>query len=284
MKSLSLILSDIRIEHTLFALPFAVMSAFMAAGGMPEAGMLALVIIAMFFARSAAMAFNRLADARFDRTNPRTAGRPLAAHRTTPFTYVSFIIFSSAAFIITAWYINRLAFLLSPVALGVVFFYSYTKRFTAYSHFFLGFALSLAPIGAWVAVKGEINGVPLLLGMAVLFWLVGLDIIYSCQDVDHDRSQSLYSIPSRFGIERALQISFAAHLFMVVFLLLSFIFAPQLGTVYLVGVALAAALLLYEHSLVKPDDLTRVNKAFFNVNGVISVGLMLFTMADMLLP
>lgn len=125
---------------------------------------------------------------------------------------------------------------------------------------------------------------PLLLGMAVLFWLVGLDIIYSCQDVDHDRAASLHSIPSRFGIERALQISFAAHLFMVVFLLLSFIFAPQLGTVYLVGVALAAALLLYEHSLVKPDDLTRVNKAFFNVNGVISVGLMLFTMADMLLP
>jgi len=283
MKSLPLILRDIRIEHTLFALPFAVMSAFIAAGGMPEIRMLALIVIALFFARSAAMAFNRLADARFDATNPRTAKRPLASKKAGSVSYIAFIIVSSAAFCITAWYINRLAFMLSPAALGVVFLYSYTKRFTPYSHFFLGFALSLAPIGAWVAVRGEITAVPLLLGTAVLFWLVGLDIIYSCQDIEHDKSARLYSIPSRFGIERALRISYAAHIFMVIFLLLSTVFAPQLGAVYLAGVILTAALLWYEHSLVKPDDLTKVNEAFFNVNGVISVGLMIFTVTDTLL-
>ncbi len=283
MKSLPLILRDIRIEHTLFALPFAVMSAFIAAGGMPETRMLALIVIAMFFARSAAMAFNRLADARFDATNPRTAKRPLAAKKAGSVSYIVFIVVSSAAFCITAWYINRLAFMLSPAALGVVFLYSYTKRFTPYSHFFLGFALSLAPIGAWVAVTGEITAVPLLLGAAVLFWLVGLDIIYSCQDLDHDRSAGLYSIPSRFGIERALRISYAAHIFMIIFLLLASMFAPRLGAVYIAGVILTAALLWYEHSLVKPDDLTKVNEAFFNVNGVISVGLMIFTVTDILL-
>jgi 4-hydroxybenzoate polyprenyltransferase len=283
MKSLPLILRDIRIEHTLFALPFAVMSAFIAAGGMPETRMLALIIIAMFFARSAAMAFNRLADARFDATNPRTANRALASKKAGAISYIVFIIVSSATFCITAWYINPLAFMLSPVALSVIFLYSYTKRFTAYSHFFLGFALSLAPIGAWVAVRGEITTVPLLLGTAVLFWLVGLDIIYSCQDIDHDKSARLYSIPSRFGIERALRISYIAHIFMIIFLLLSSVFAPQLGTVYIAGVILTAALLWYEHSLVKPNDLTKVNEAFFNVNGVISVGLMIFTVADTLL-
>ena len=283
MKSLPLILRDIRIEHTLFALPFAVMSAFIAAGGMPETRMLALIIIALVFARSAAMAFNRLADARFDAANPRTAKRALASKKVGAISYIVFIIVSSAAFCLTAWYINPLAFMLSPAALGIIFLYSYTKRFTAYSHFFLGFALSLAPIGAWVAVKGEITAVPLLLGTAVIFWLVGLDIIYSCQDVDHDKSARLYSIPSRFGIERALQVSYIAHIFMIIFLLLSSLFAPQLGKVYIAGVILTAALLWYEHSLVKPNDLTKVNEAFFNVNGVISVGLMIFTVTDTLL-
>ena len=283
MKTLSLILRDIRIEHTLFALPFAVMSAFIAAGGMPEAGTLALIIIALVFARSAAMAFNRLADARFDALNPRTAKRVLASKKAGSISYIVFIVISSAAFCVTTWYINRLAFMLSPAALGTIFLYSYTKRFTAYSHFFLGFALSLAPIGAWVAVKGEITAVPLLLGTAVIFWLVGLDIIYSCQDVDHDKRAGLFSIPSRFGIERALRISYTAHIFMIIFLLLSSVFAAALGTVYIAGVVLTAALLWYEHSLVKPDDLTRVNEAFFNVNGVISVGLMIFTVTDTLL-
>ena len=283
MNSLSIILRDIRIEHTLFALPFALMSAFIAAGGMPTGGMLALVVIAMFFARSAAMAFNRLADARFDRQNPRTAHRPLAEKRLKPASYALFILIASAAFIATTWQINLLAFQLSPVALGIIFFYSYTKRFTAWSHFFLGLALSIAPIGAWVAVTGEIGGVPLLLGMAVLFWLVGLDIIYSCQDVEHDKSAGLRSIPAVFGIERALRISYMAHVAMIFFLLLSYAYADGLGAVYLVGVALTAALLWYEHSLVRPDDLTRVNEAFFTVNGIISVGLMLFTMADVLL-
>lgn len=283
MRPLILILRDIRIEHTVFALPFAVMSAFVAEGGMPRGDKLALLILALFFARSSAMAFNRLADARFDRTNPRTAKRPLAVGRARPWMYFLFVLILSSAFIFTTWYINRLAFMLSPAALLVIFFYSVTKRFTSYSHFFLGLSLAMAPVGAWIAVRGEVGVVAFLLGAAVLFWLVGLDIIYSCQDVEHDKKSGLYSIPSRFGIKRALRFSLFAHFLMIFFLLASFAFAPDLGRLYLAGVALAGALLWYEHSLVKPEDLRKVNIAFFNVNGVISVGLMLFTVADLLL-
>jgi len=282
MRSLGIILHDIRIEHTLFALPFAVMGAFMAAGGMPQVKTLALLVAALFFARSAAMAFNRLTDAKYDSSNPRTKNRPLASGKTAAWTYGAFVAACSAAFLVTCHYINPLAFLLSPVALAVVFFYSYTKRFTSLSHFFLGFALSLAPIGAWVAVTGRLDIAPVALGGAVVFWLVGLDIIYSCQDVEHDANAGLFSIPSRFGVARALLYSAMAHVVMVAFLV-SLFFLTRLGWIYLSGVAMTAALLWYEHSLVKPDDLRKVNVAFFNVNGAISVGLMIFTVADRLL-
>ncbi len=197
--------------------------------------------------------------------------------------YVLFVCISSVFFIGTCYALNPLAFTLSPAALFIIFFYSFTKRFTLYSHFFLGIALSLAPIGAWVAVKGEFGLASVLLGAAVVFWLVGLDIIYSCQDVEHDKSAGLHSIPSRLGMDSALRLSSLAHAAMIVFLLSVFFISTELGPVYLAGVALTAGLLFYEHSLVKPDDLRKVNTAFFNVNGMISVGLMAFTVADTLL-
>jgi 4-hydroxybenzoate polyprenyltransferase len=279
MRNIKQILQDIRLEHTLFAMPFAVMGAFIAAGGMPPWKILALLALALFFARSAAMAFNRLADAGFDKTNPRTKNRPLASGNAEKASYALFVAFSSAAFIASCFFINRLALFLSPAALAVVFFYSFTKRFTAFSHVFLGISLSLAPIGAWIAVKGGLDATPLLLGGAVIFWLVGLDIIYSCQDVEHDKGIGLFSIPSRFGVSRALLFAAFAHIVMVCFLVGVF-FIPKIGWIYLLGVILTASLLVYEHSLVKPDDLRNVNVAFFNVNGIISVGLMIFTVAD----
>lgn len=280
-KTFAAILDDIKIQHTIFAMPFAVMSAFIAAGGVPPLGVLGLIVLAMVFARSAAMAFNRLVDASFDVKNPRTKNRAIPAGKASRGQYVFFIVASSAAFIMVCAQINHLSLLLSPLALAIVFFYSYTKRFTAYSHFFLGLALALAPLGAWIAVKEDISAAPLVLGAAVVFWLAGLDAIYSLQDVDFDKAHGLNSIPQRFGVSRALALSAAFHAIMVA-LLFALPFISTLTWIYGLGAALTAGLLFYEHSLVKPDDLSKVNVAFFNVNGVISVGLMAFTIADVL--
>ncbi len=280
VKDLGFILKDIKVEHTLFAMPFAVMGAFIAAGGMPAPRLLGLILAAMVLARSAAMAFNRLSDARFDSSNPRTQNRPLAAGRARRAAYIVFTVVMSALFAATCRFINPLAFYLSPAALAVVFFYSFTKRFTPYSHLFLGIALALAPVGAWIAVTAAVAAPPLLLGAAVVFWLLGLDIIYSCQDVDHDRALGLFSIPSRFGVARGLRLAAMAHAVMILFLVALWYVAGTLGWIYLAGVVCTAALLWYEHRLVRPDDLRNVNVAFFNVNGMISVGLMVFTLVD----
>jgi 4-hydroxybenzoate polyprenyltransferase len=282
LRAYAAILDDIKIQHTVFAMPFAVMSAFIAASGMPPLGVLGLIVVAMVFARSAAMAFNRLVDASFDEKNPRTKGRAIPAGTASRGHYVFFIVASSAAFILVCSQINRLSLILSPVALLIVFFYSYTKRFTAYSHFFLGLALSLAPLGAWIAVKEEISAASLVLAGAVVFWLAGLDAIYSLQDMEFDRAHELNSIPQKFGVRRALILSAVFHCAMVA-LLFTLLFISPLSWIYGVGASLTAGLLLYEHSLVRPDDLSKVNIAFFNVNGVISVGLMAFTIADILL-
>lgn len=281
LKAYAAILDDIKIQHTVFAMPFAVMSAFIAASGLPPLGVLGLIVVAMVFARSAAMAFNRLVDASFDEKNPRTKGRAIPAGMASRGHYVFFTVAASLAFILVCSQINRLSLILSPVALLIVFFYSYTKRFTAYSHFFLGLALSLAPLGAWVAVKEEISAVSLVLGGAVVFWLAGLDAIYSLQDVEFDKAHGLNSIPQRFGVRRALILSAMFHAAMVA-LLFTLLFISPLSWIYGAGAFLTAGLLLYEHSLVRPDDLSKVNVAFFNVNGVISVGLMAFTIADIL--
>ena len=279
-SKLAIIFFDIKIQHTVFALPFAVMSAFLAAGGMPETEKLVWIVVCMVGARSAAMAFNRIVDARFDAENPRTRERALPSGKVSVGNYWIFLVASSALFVFSAWMLNKLAFYLSPVALAIVFFYSLTKRFTAFAHFWLGLAISIAPVGAWVAIREEISFTSLLLGAAVVFWLIGFDILYSCMDVESDKLSRLHSIPQRFGVENALKIAFVSHAVMIVFLLVLSEPAVLLGPLYLVGVVLVAFLLIYEHSLVKKDDLSKVNMAFFNVNGIISIGLMAFVIVD----
>jgi 4-hydroxybenzoate polyprenyltransferase len=279
LAKLKIIFSDIKIQHTVFALPFAVMSAFLAANGLPEWETLGWILLAMFGARNAAMAFNRMVDAKLDARNPRTQNRALPAGQVTIAQYGVFLLVSSALLVWASYELNPLAFYLSPLALAIVFFYSITKRFTAWSHVYLGFALACAPVGAWVAVKAEISLVSLILGAVVVFWLTGFDIIYSCLDVDSDQKSQVYSVPKRFGVERALKIAYAAHEIMIVFLF-GMLWHKALGGLYVIGVLGVAGLLVYEHSLVKSDDLSKVNFAFFNVNGIIGVGLMCVVIAD----
>ena len=260
----------IRFSHTLFALPFAILGALFAARGLPEAMPLVWILVAMVAARSAAMAFNRLVDLPFDARNPRTAGRALPRKQLSGSFVAGFILASAAALVFAAAMLNRLALLLSPVALAIVFLYSYMKRFTWGTHFFLGLSLACAPVGAWVAIRGTIAGVPLLLGLAVLLWVAGFDIIYACQDVEFDRGEPLHSIPKRFGVARALWISAALHAGMVI--LLAGLFRHlELGILSLAGLAAVTVLLAYEHSLVRPADLSRVDAAFFSINGWISI-------------
>lgn len=271
----------IKIEHTLFALPFAFLGAFFAARGLPSPSEIGWILLAMIGARSAAMAFNRLVDLPFDAKNPRTASRALPRKRLSREFVILFILASSAAFIGAAAMLNPLALKLSPVALAIIFLYSFMKRFTWSTHFFLGLALACAPVGAWVAIRGSISGIPLLLGLAVMLWVAGFDIIYACQDVGFDRNEKLFSIPKRFGIPRALWISGFLHACMIV--LLGFLYRRmQLGALSLAGLGVVAILLAYEHSLVRPSDLSRVNAAFFTVNGWISVLLFVTTGIDIL--
>ena len=280
LAKLSAIFTDIKIQHTVFALPFAVMSAFIAAGGLPKTEKLVWIVMCMVGARSAAMAFNRIIDARFDAKNPRTQGRAIPSGQVDESSYWLFLIAFSLVFIVSASMLNQLALYLSPLALIIIFFYSLTKRFTVYSHFWLGLAISIAPVGAWVAIREEISLVSLLLGTAVVFWLVGFDILYSCMDVEFDRENNLKSIPQRFGVENALRIAFVSHGLMILFLAVLLKFVDELGILYSAGVIIVAGLLIYEHSLVRPDDLSKINIAFFNMNGVISIGLMFFVIAD----
>jgi 4-hydroxybenzoate polyprenyltransferase len=275
----------IKIEHTLFALPFALLGALFASrflpNRIPTLTQIFWIFVAMVGARSAAMAFNRLVDLPFDSKNPRTSGRALPQKQLTA-TYVAlFIVAAGGTFIFAAAMLNPLALRLSPIALAVILLYSYMKRFTWATHFILGLSLALAPIGAWVAILGTLHPVPLLLGLAVLLWVAGFDIIYSCQDVEFDRSERLHSIPERFGIRPALWVSGILHLFMVALLALVFIQAG-LGRLSLAGLGLVSMLLAYEHSLVRPSDLSRVNAAFFTINGWISVLLFVITGIDIL--
>ncbi len=281
LSKLKIIFSDIKIQHTVFALPFAVMSAFLAAEGLPEWETLGWILVAMFGARNSAMAFNRMVDARLDARNPRTSGRALPAGKISVGQYAVFLVTSSLLLIWASYMLNPLAFYLSPLALAIVFFYSITKRFTSWSHVYLGFALACAPVGAWVAVREEISLVSLILGAAIVFWLAGFDIIYSCLDVEADHKNGLHSVPRRFGVDRALKIAYGSHALMVVFLL-GLLWHPALNTIYLVGVLGVAGLLAYEHSLVKSHDLSKVNFAFFNVNGIIGIGLMGVVIVDVL--
>jgi 4-hydroxybenzoate polyprenyltransferase len=281
LNKIKIILEMIKFEHTVFALPFAFTGALLAANGLPSWSTLLWITIAMFGARSAAMGFNRWADRKFDAENPRTKERALPRGLVTPFQVALFTAVSSAVLIFAAYMLNPLSFYLSPVALATVFFYSYTKRFTFLSHAFLGLAICLAPIGSWIAVSGEIASPALVLGGAVLFWLLGFDILYALQDIEFDQKAGLHSIPQRFGIRRALWISRTAHaITMAALFWLSSLLS--LGWYYLAGVFIALCLIIYEHSLVKEDDLSKLDLAFFNMNGYISVTIFVFTFLDVL--
>jgi 4-hydroxybenzoate polyprenyltransferase len=274
-------LEMIKFEHTIFALPFAFMGAFFAAQGLPDPAKIGWILLAMVSARSAAMAFNRLVDYEYDSKNPRTISRALPK-RTISRRYVAgFVIGSSVLFLFAAAMLNTLAFTLSPFALAIVLLYSFAKRYTWLTHFFLGLALACAPVGAWIAIQGSIGAVPLLLGLIVVLWVAGFDIIYACQDVDFDRREELHSIPARFGIPAALWISALLHLSMVA-LIGYIIWLSRLDGLSLAGLAVVTALLAYEHSVVRPSDMSRVNTAFFTINGWISVLLFATTGIDIL--
>jgi len=271
LRNTRLTLEMIKIEHTLFALPFAFLGAVLAANGLPTLRQLLWIVVAMVGARSTAMAFNRLADRRFDARNPRTAMRALPAGLLSVSFVWAFTIASAMLFLLAAAMLNRLTLILAPVALASVLLYSLTKRWTQLSHIVLGWCLSIAPTGAWIAVRGEFGSpVPLLLSLVVLLWTAGFDVLYACQDYDFDRGEGLHSIPARFGIARALWISRGLHA--AAFLaLVALYLVSGLGPLALIGVAATAALLLYQHRLVKADDLGRLNAAFFTTNAFVSV-------------
>jgi 4-hydroxybenzoate polyprenyltransferase len=282
LHNLRLTLEMIKWEHSIFALPFALCGAMLAASGLPTAHQLLWIIVAMVAARSAAMAFNRLADATIDAANPRTRTRALPAGRLSAAFVTTFVIVSCAIFVLAAAQLNRLALALSPIALAILLLYSYTKRFTRLSHVVLGFALGIAPAAAWIAVRGSLDIRILLLTAAVTFWVAGFDILYACQDFDFDRAAGLHSIPRHIGIPAALWVARAFHLVMLI-LLVALLPAFGLGKLALAGVIAVLILLVYEHSLVKSNDLSRLNAAFFTMNGVISVVFALFVAADILL-
>ncbi len=282
LRNLRVTLEMIKWEHSVFALPFALCGAMLAANGLPGVQQLLWIVVAMVAARSAAMAFNRLADAAIDAANPRTQTRALPAGTLTPAFVATFVVVSCAVFLLAASQLTHLALLLSPVALAVVLLYSYTKRFTRWSHLFLGVALGIAPAAAWIAVRGSFDPRILLLTAAVTFWVAGFDVLYACQDYDFDQKADLHSIPRYFGIRRALWVARLFHVLMLV-LLMGLVAAFGLGWLAVVGVIVVALLLGYEHSLVSSNNLSRLNAAFFTMNGVISVVFFIFVAGDLLL-
>jgi 4-hydroxybenzoate polyprenyltransferase len=275
-------LEMIKFEHSVFALPFALTGALLAVKGWPGWRPVAWIVVAMVAARSAAMTFNRIADLKFDALNPRTRLRALPTGRLSLSFAMGFTIVSCAVFVFAAYELNRLAFELSPLALAVILGYSYAKRFTWLSHLALGVCLGISPIAAWIALRGDIQSGILLLGGAVTLWVAGFDMIYACQDVDFDRRQGLASFPSRFGIPAALHGSAALHGLMLISLI-AVTRLEHLGWLAGLGLIAVAVLLAYEHYLVRPNDLGRVNAAFFTLNGYISVLLFITWAADILL-
>jgi len=280
-QKLKITLEMIKFEHTIFALPFAFIGALMAGNGLPSGRQIAWIVAAMVGARSAAMTFNRIVDYRYDRLNPRTEKRALPAGTISiPFA-IAFTVFMSALFILSAAQLNRLCFYLSFPTLAILLFYSYTKRFTALSHLFLGLAIGLAPLAAWLAVRGEFAWPPVLLSAAVMFWIAGFDIIYAMQDLEFDRNNGLFSLPARLGAAPALMLSTVFHAATIV-LLLATARWMHLGAIAYAGITVVAGILFWEHRIVKPDDLSRVNVAFFSLNGYVSILLLLTFATDIL--
>jgi 4-hydroxybenzoate polyprenyltransferase len=285
-RTLATVLEMIKIEHTLFALPFAFLGMLLAAGGWPSWRTVGWIVVAMVGARSAAMGFNRLVDRGLDAANPRTARRALPAGLVTPRVVALFVAASAGLLVLAAWQLNPLALALSPLALAILFLYSYTKRFTWGSHLILGLSLAGAPLGAWIAVRGDVRATPLVLAGAVLLWVAGFDVLYALQDLDFDRRSGLFSVPARFGVVPALWISAALHAGTLALLaLLPRVYSPGppwLGAGYWVGWTGCLLLIAYQHWVVRPGDLSRLNAAFFTANGVLSLWLFAATAVDVL--
>src|SRR2546423_1535274 len=275
LKNIRTTLEMIKIEHTLFALPFAFLGAVLAARGIPSLWQIIWIVAAMAGARSTAMAFNRIADREYDAGNPRTKVRAIPAGVLSVAFVWGFTLISAAIFLIAAAMLNRLTLILSPVALASVVFYSYTKRWTLLSHLVLGWCLGIAPTGAWIAIRGTIDSpIPLLLSLVVMLWTAGFDVLYACQDYEFDRREGLYSIPARFGIPKSLWISRGLHAGAFA-TLVALYFLTNLGMLAIVGVVATGALLIYQHTLVRANDLSRLNAAFFTTNAFVSVILLL---------
>jgi len=282
LRSIGTTLEMIKWEHSVLTLPFGLTGAVLAARGIPNLHTSMWIIVALVAARSAAMAFNRLADATIDAANPRTRIRALPAGKLSKSFVGWFVVVTSAILVLAAYELNPLAFYLSPVALGIVFLYSFTKRFTRWSHVALGLAMATAPVAAWIAVRGALDPRILILAGAVVFWGAGFDILYSCQDYEVDCASGVHSVPKAFGIAASLNIARVFHL-ITVLLLAWMVVAFGLGKIAVVGVVFVALLLIYEHSLVKHDDLSRVNAAFFTMNGLVSMAFLFFIAGDLLL-
>ena len=278
------LLEMIKFSHTVFAFPFALMGvvlASLASGTAPSFAQVFWICLAMVGARTGAMGLNRIIDARIDADNPRTSERHLPAGKIAMGEAWLLVAGAFALLLLSAWMLNPLCLILTPVAIFLLALYSFCKRFTAMAHVVLGLCLAAAPVGAWIALRGDIGWPVVVLGLAVLFWVAGFDIFYALQDYEFDKDNGLFSIPSRFGVKRSFQITRAFHVVMVILLLILF-FSKGLGILYLIGVVVVAGLLIYEHLLVRPDDLSRLDAAFFNMNGYISVTIFLFTLADAL--
>lgn len=283
METLRTFLTMIKFSHTVFALPFALMGAFLAARGLPGLPALGFILLAMVGARSAAMGFNRLVDRRIDAANPRTADRPLPAGRLGVGATRAFVIVAAAAFVLACWALNPLALTLSPLVLAIAFAYSYTKRFTWASHAVLGLVLAISPLGGFIAVAGTAVGYPAWLSLAVLLWVAGFDVVYACQDLEFDRGAGLHSLPVRLGPRRALLVARLAHAGAFAGFVATGL-AAGLGPAYFVGVAVAGAALLAQHRLVGPDDLENIQMSFFTMNGLVSIALFVATAVAVMLP
>jgi 4-hydroxybenzoate polyprenyltransferase len=282
LHSTRVTLEMIKWEHSIFALPFALTGAVLAAGGWPRAAVLFWIVVCMVSARSAAMAFNRLVDASLDAANPRTARRAIPAGQLSAGFVLAFTVVASCVFLLGAAMLNRLTLELAPLALAVVLAYSYMKRITRWSHLVLGLALGIAPSAAWIAVRGNLDPRVTLLTAIVILWVGGFDVLYACQDFEHDCQAGLFSVPAAFGLETAFWIARAMHIGMLV-LLFVLVHVFGLGTVALGGMCLVALLLAYEHAIIRPHDLRRLNAAFFTLNGIISVVFFLSVAIDVLL-
>ena len=271
-KKIAILLEMIKFKLTVFAMPFAFMGAFLAAGGVPELRVFLWIIVAMVGARTSAMGFNRIVDRKFDGENPRTADRAIPAGQIKLIEAWAMVIIAGLVFFLACYNLNRLTLMLAPFALSLTWFYSLTKRFTALCHIILGVALSFSPLGGWVAVSGSLQGFPYALSLGVLFWVAGFDTIYACLDADFDKNARLHSLPSKLGRRNAFRLAGLFHVIACLLFILTGV-QTELNILYYIGVVCAACALFYQHLLVRPSDLSRIHAAFFSMNGIISLAL-----------